>query len=147
MKLFPILLAASVVGAPAMAHHRHSWIVNEYDYIQERDRHTCTKLKVEVTQYSDGTSVKNFRRLPWRRCLNGWKHHHHHHHRHIIKEDQYPNVGRVDEDGNSCAEGSILGGIAGAGLGAALSRGDGRLWGIPAGIVGGALVGCQIDGG
>ena len=74
--------------------------------------------------------------------------HHHHHHRHIIKEDQYPNIGRVDEDGNSCVEGSILGGIAGAGLGAALSRGDGRLWGIPVtGIVGGALVGCQVDSG
>jgi len=51
------------------------------------------------------------------------------------------------EDNNSCIEGSILGGIAGGGAGAALSRGDGRYWAIPLGIVGGALVGCQIDGG
>jgi len=51
------------------------------------------------------------------------------------------------EDSNSCIEGSILGGIAGGGAGAALSRGDGRYWAIPLGIVGGALVGCQIDGG
>ena len=50
-------------------------------------------------------------------------------------------------DDNSCIEGSILGGIAGGGAGAALSRGDGRLWAIPLGIVGGALAGCQIDGG
>ena len=50
-------------------------------------------------------------------------------------------------DDNSCIEGSILGGIAGGGAGAALSRGDGRFWAIPLGIVGGALVGCQIDGG
>ena len=50
-------------------------------------------------------------------------------------------------DNNSCIEGSILGGIAGGGAGAALSRGDGRFWAIPLGIVGGALVGCQIDGG
>jgi uncharacterized protein YcfJ len=50
-------------------------------------------------------------------------------------------------DNNSCIEGSILGGIAGGGAGAALSRGDGRYWAIPLGIVGGALVGCQIDGG
>ena len=50
-------------------------------------------------------------------------------------------------DNNSCIEGSILGGIAGGGAGAALSRGDGRLWAIPLGIVGGALAGCQIDGG
>ena len=34
-----------------------------------------------------------------------------------------------------------------AGLGVALSRGDGRLWAIPLGIVGGSMVGCQIDGG
>lgn len=50
-------------------------------------------------------------------------------------------------DDNSCIEGSILGGIAGGGAGAALSRKEGRLWAIPLGIVGGALVGCQIDGG
>ena len=50
-------------------------------------------------------------------------------------------------DDNSCIEGSILGGIAGGGAGAALSRKEGRLWAIPLGIVGGALVGCQVDGG
>jgi len=50
-------------------------------------------------------------------------------------------------DDNSCIEGSILGGIAGGGAGAALSRGDGRIWAIPLGIVSGALAGCQIDGG
>ena len=53
--------------------------------------------------------------------------------------------GKVDD--NSCIEGSILGGIAGGGAGAALSRGDGRIWAIPLGIVSGALVGCQVDGG
>lgn len=53
--------------------------------------------------------------------------------------------GHVDD--NSCIEGSILGGIAGGGIGAAASRKEGRLWAIPLGIVGGALVGCQVDGG
>ena len=52
-----------------------------------------------------------------------------------------------DVDDNSCVEGSILGGIAGAAAGAALSRDEGMFIGIPLGIVGGALVGCQIDGG
>lgn len=60
-------------------------------------------------------------------------------------EEQYPNLGRHDD--NSCIEGSILGGIAGGGLGAALSRKDGRLWAIPLGVVGGAMAGCQVDGG
>jgi len=60
-------------------------------------------------------------------------------------ENRYPNRSYTDD--NSCVEGSILGGIAGAGAGAALSRGDGRWWAIPLGIVGGSMVGCQIDGG
>jgi len=64
---------------------------------------------------------------------------------HYHYEEQHPNVGNVDN--NSCIEGSILGGIAGGGLGAALSRKEGRLWAIPTGIVGGALLGCQVDGG
>ena len=50
-------------------------------------------------------------------------------------------------DDNSCVEGAILGGIAGGALGAGLSRNEGNLIGIPLGIVGGALVGCQVDGG
>ena len=53
--------------------------------------------------------------------------------------------GSVDD--NSCIEGAILGGIAGGALGAGLSRDEGNLIGIPLGIVGGALVGCQVDGG
>jgi hypothetical protein len=60
-------------------------------------------------------------------------------------EEQYPNLGRHDD--NSCIEGSILGGIAGGGAGAALSRKDGRLWAIPLGIVTGSMLGCQVDGG
>ena len=54
-------------------------------------------------------------------------------------------MGNVDN--NSCVEGSIIGGILGGGAGAAASRGDGRWWAIPLGIVGGSMVGCQIDGG
>ena len=58
-----------------------------------------------------------------------------------------PSPRSVDEDVNSCVEGSVLGGIAGAAAGAALSRDEGRWIGIPLGIVGGSLIGCQIDGG
>ena len=65
----------------------------------------------------------------------------------------HPDVGHThgrknaNVDDNSCIEGSVLGGILGGGAGAAASRGDGRLWAIPLGIVGGAMVGCQVDGG
>ena len=61
-------------------------------------------------------------------------------------EDPAPNVGGGIDD-NSCVEGAVLGGILGGGAGAAASRGDGRWWAIPLGIVGGSMVGCQIDGG
>ena len=54
-------------------------------------------------------------------------------------------IGKVDT--NSCVEGSVLGGLIGAGLGAVLTRGEGRWVGVPLGGAAGALVGCQVDGG
>ncbi len=53
-----------------------------------------------------------------------------------------PNV-----DDNSCIEGSILGGIAGGAAGGVLATERNWIWSIPTGVIGGALVGCQIDGG
>ena len=50
-------------------------------------------------------------------------------------------------DNNDCSEGTIAGGILGGGLATAISRGKDRWWAIPAGVVGGSMVGCQIDGG
>lgn len=58
-----------------------------------------------------------------------------------------PTTSHSNVDDNSCIEGAIIGGIAGGGAGAALSRGDGRWWAIPLGVVSGTMVGCQIDGG
>ena len=63
------------------------------------------------------------------------------------RDDHIPSTKGGHVDDNSCIEGSVLGGILGGGAGAAASRGDGRFWAIPLGIVGGAMVGCQIDGG
>ncbi len=50
-------------------------------------------------------------------------------------------------DNNDCSDGKIAGGLLGGGLAAAISRGDGRWWAIPTGIVTGAMIGCDIDGG
>ena len=50
-------------------------------------------------------------------------------------------------DTNDCSEGTIAGGILGGGLATAISRGKDRWWAIPAGVVGGSIVGCEIDGG
>ena len=58
---------------------------------------------------------------------------------------EYVPTGTVDD--NSCIEGSIIGGILGGAAVAAGSRGPDMAWAIPLGVVGGSLVGCQIDGG
>ncbi len=85
------------------------------------------------------TSYKERVRVPCNREPNFDRYDHKHYHKHYPKQ--------TPKDDNSCIEGAVLGGIGGAGAGAALSRGDGRWWAIPLGIVGGSMVGCQIDGG
>ena len=52
---------------------------------------------------------------------------------------------KVDE--NDCTDGKVAGAILGGGIGAALSRDEGRWWAIPLGVVTGSAIGCDIDGG
>ena len=54
---------------------------------------------------------------------------------------------KKEVDNNDCSEGTIAGGILGGGIATAISRGKDRWWAIPAGLVGGSMIGCQIDGG
>ena len=53
----------------------------------------------------------------------------------------------VYEDTNDCTDGKIAGGLLGGGAAAALSRGDGRWWAIPLGVVVGSHIGCDAAGG
>jgi len=50
-------------------------------------------------------------------------------------------------DDNDCSEGSVIGGLLGAGLALSSTRGKDRFWAVPAGGTAGALIGCQVDGG
>ena len=53
----------------------------------------------------------------------------------------------VYEDTNDCSEGTVAGGLLGGGLAGFGSRGKDRWWAIPAGIIGGSMIGCAMDGG
>ena len=52
-----------------------------------------------------------------------------------------------DVDDNDCTDGKIAGGILGGGLAAAVSRGEGRWWAFPLGVVAGSKIGCDAAGG
>ena len=64
---------------------------------------------------------------------------------HYHYEEEHPNMGNVDN--NSCVEGTVAGGLLGGALGGVLSKKDNWIWAIPSGMVGGAMIGCQMDGG
>ena len=66
-----------------------------------------------------------------------------------IREDRpyYRRHVTVYEDTNDCTDGKIAGGLLGGGIGAAVSRGDGRWWAIPLGAVVGSHIGCDLAGG
>ena len=53
----------------------------------------------------------------------------------------------MSNDTNDCSEGSVIGGILGAGIALSSTRGKDRFWAVPAGGTAGALIGCQVDGG
>ena len=54
-------------------------------------------------------------------------------------------AGKIDD--NDCSEGSVIGGLLGAGIALSSSRGKDRFLAVPAGGTAGALIGCQVDGG
>lgn len=126
MKIPAILLTALMIAPlPAFAGHRR---VYEESYCYENIERYVPGYYNHSGTYVRGRVNVTRERVPCR--YRKYRPHYQH-----------------QEDNNSCIEGSILGGIAGGGLGAALSRGDGRWWAIPLGVVGGSMVGCQVDGG
>ena len=48
---------------------------------------------------------------------------------------------------NDCTDGSVIGGLIGAGIALSSSKGKDRFWAVPVGGTAGALIGCQVDGG
>ena len=109
----------------------------------------CYKTKYRE-EYIPGTSNNRGYVRTWREkkeipCKRRKKNHYHDRYYH----ETNPNVGRRyhDHDNNSCVEGTVAGGLLGGALGGVLSKKENWIWAIPTGIVGGAMVGCQVDGG
>ena len=70
--------------------------------------------------------------------------HHSHDHKHSHNSSSKAS-NKIDN--NSCKEGSLIGGLLGAGVTMSATRGKDRWWAVPAGGAAGAMIGCQIDGG
>ena len=56
-------------------------------------------------------------------------------------------IEQVHYDDNECGDGKLAGALVGGGAAAAMSRGDGRWWAIPLGVLVGSSVGCDMAGG
>ena len=115
------------------------------------EERTCFKTEYRE-EYVQGTErdpvyVKSWKETVEVKCESTPQYH----------EEQYPDVGRrtyrrhttvyEDVDTNDCSDGTVVGGLLGGGLAGFGSRGKDRWWAIPTGIVGGAMLGCAVDGG
>ena len=64
-----------------------------------------------------------------------------------LRNGGYTRKTTIQFDNNDCTDGKIAGGLVGGGLGAAISKGEGRWWAIPLGAVLGSRIGCEVEGG
>ena len=85
--------------------------------------------------------VKSYKERVKVPCRNSPRRHDHHYH-HVPPAPTRSNV-----DDNSCVEGTVVGGILGGAAGGTLATKKNWIWSIPLGVVSGAMVGCQVDGG
>ena len=130
MKILLASLIALSSVSPAMAHH------SQRGYSASRD---CYKT-VYREDYIPGTRdnpgyIKTYNETVAIPCRRKQK-------TKVIQQDT-----TVQYDNNDCSDGKIAGAILGGGAAAAMSRGDGRWWAIPLGVVTGSAIGCDLDGG
>ena len=144
MKLLAALLLIGVTSAPAFAGGPRTGYRSRGGYAEQEK---CFKREYRE-EYIPGTMknpgyVKRYNkrvRVPCERPSFMPQSAPHYHY-----EEQYPGVGRVDN--NSCKEGTVAGGLLGGALGGVLSKKENWIWAIPSGMVAGGMIGCQVDGG
>ena len=141
MKLLPVALAF-IVGAPTAAFAGYG----QTGFSRQCFREVYREEYVPGTVNNPG-SVRRWTETVEVPCGNSTAHVE-------ILEDPFPinhhpqHTHRTTHvDDNSCIEGAIIGGIAGGAGGGVLATQENWIWSIPTGIIGGALIGCQVDGG
>ena len=150
MKIAFAALVALSAATPALAEGSY-----QPGWYEER---TCFKTEYRE-EYIPGTedhpgyvkSWKDTLEVPCEDSKEEWRRHPHYHNNESSRNPK-PSYRRhvtvyEDVDTNDCSEGTIIGGLLGGGLAGFGSRGKDQWWAIPSGIVGGAMLGCQIDGG
>ena len=147
MKLFAAIALIGMTSTPALAggpaigslhRHRHQTVHYE-EYCYKNVEKYIPGYYNKHGQWVGGYVDSERKRVPCgRRYIPQTAPHYHY-------EEEHPNVGNVDN--NSCVEGTVAGGLLGGALGGVLSKKDNWIWAIPTGIVSGAMVGCQVDGG
>ena len=148
MKLLAVITLIGMTATPALAggpaigslhrHGRHRTVHYE-EYCYKNVEKYIPGYYNKHGQWVGGYVDSERKRVPCgRRYIPQTTPHYHY-------EEEHPNMGNVDN--NSCVEGTVAGGLLGGALGGVLSKKDNWIWAIPTGIVSGAMVGCQVDGG
>ena len=140
MKLLAALLLIGATSVPAYAGGpviRGQRSVRYENYCYKNVERYVPGYYNNYGQWVGGYVKHRRRRVPCHNVPNVSPHPRH--------KEQHPNMGHVDE--NSCVEGTVAGGLLGGALGGVLSKKDNWIWAIPTGMVGGAMIGCQVDGG
>ena len=124
LALTPVSASAEYIGSQSGYAHTQKCYRSEYreEYIPgSEDNPGYVKSWKETIEYPCNTPDRGTRRQ--------------------VIERQY------EVDDNDCTDGKVAGAILGGGVGAALSRDEGRWWAIPLGVVTGSAIGCDMDGG
>jgi hypothetical protein len=152
-RLFTGVALMTLLSEPALANKTYSRAKTCYQNQYVETYHPGTR---EKPGYVSSREERVERPCPKTLHFHGRKSHKHKEGHHAHNHSAHPPTtsgGRkvmatpAAEDDNSCLEGTLAGGVLGGALGGALAKKDNWIWSIPAGAVGGALVGCQVDGG
>ena len=140
MKLF-IAALLTLSAVPAYAEHKYDDRSYQpgYSYEEKCYKRVYREEYIPGTMNNPGRVVRHFDKVETKCKVKP--------HETIYDAPAAPPTPKANVDDNSCVEGTVIGGIAGGALGGVLAKKENWIWSIPVGIIGGAMAGCQVDGG